>query len=218
MYVYDVLWAVFYLDCSSICMYFNFALSVYACICMNLWVKYIHIHQAVYERILNSIFGCIFVCISNSIPCSISENLIVFIAVFLIVFLAVFRSYFLQYFWSYFWLYFHQKYMHIQPAFLSDSLPISTAHTHANVSVSSLRCPATAGHPNIGKASLLYPNHPPQHQRQRQSQAAAAAADRARNTGTLSSESPPIMASRSTSPSAPPAPLAATLSTGWRLR
>jgi hypothetical protein len=46
-------------------------MSVYASICMYFYQKYMHIHQAVYERISNSIFGSIFVCIFNSISCCI---------------------------------------------------------------------------------------------------------------------------------------------------
>jgi hypothetical protein len=46
-------------------------MSVYASICMYFYQKYMHIHQAVYERISNSISGSIFVCISNSISCCI---------------------------------------------------------------------------------------------------------------------------------------------------
>jgi len=38
---------------------------------MYFYQKYMHIHQAVYERISNSISGSIFVCISNSISCCI---------------------------------------------------------------------------------------------------------------------------------------------------
>ncbi len=46
-------------------------MSVYASICKYFYKKYMHIHQAVYERISNSISGSIFVCISNSISCCI---------------------------------------------------------------------------------------------------------------------------------------------------
>jgi hypothetical protein len=46
-------------------------MSVYASICMHFYQIYVHIHQAVYERISNSTSGSIFVCISNSISCCI---------------------------------------------------------------------------------------------------------------------------------------------------
>jgi hypothetical protein len=49
-------------------------MSVYArlaSMCMYFYQKYMHIHQAVSERISNSISGSIFVCISNSISCCI---------------------------------------------------------------------------------------------------------------------------------------------------
>ena len=49
-------------------------MSVYASICMYFYQKYMHIHQAVYERISNSISGSIFVCISNSISCCIFRD------------------------------------------------------------------------------------------------------------------------------------------------
>ncbi len=49
-------------------------MSVYASICMYLYQKYMHIHQAVYEPISNSVSGSIFVCISNSISCCIFRD------------------------------------------------------------------------------------------------------------------------------------------------
>ena len=145
-------------------------------------------------------YFCDSVCINCSIfDCIYCSFFIVFLAVFLIVFLAVFQS---------------KMPAHTTCIFIRFPAHFNSTHACKCVSMfTPMPCHCRA---SKHRQSVVAQSEPSSEAAASGAGAgpAAAAAGGAGNNGTLSSESPPIMASRSTTPSVPPAPLAATLSTG----